>query len=90
MRAFSLVLIAGLLSLATVSAQAASITPNPVNETRGPADPGGSLDANLTALSVTGNTATFELSVVAGSITGIDIGMLLDNLTVPTLSLIHI
>lgn len=85
MRAFSLVLIAGFLSLATVSAHAASISPNPVNETRGAGAPGGSLNANLTALSVTGNTATFQLTVVAGSITGIDVGMLLNSLTTPTI-----
>ena len=83
MRAFSLVLIAGFLSLATVSAEAASINPNPVNETRAAGAPGGSLNANLSAISVTGNTAIFQLSVVTGSVTGIDIGMLLSTLTPP-------
>lgn len=83
MRAVSLVLIAGFLSLATFTAEAASISPNPVNETRSSGSPGGSLNANLSAISVSGNTATFQLSVVTGSITGIDVGMLLSSLTSP-------
>jgi hypothetical protein len=85
MRAVSLVLIAGVLSLAAPSAHAALINPNPVNETRTAGAPGGSLNANLTALSIVGNVATFQLSVVTGSVTGIDVGMLLNNLGSPTL-----
>jgi hypothetical protein len=84
MRALSRVLIAGFLSLVAVSANAASISPNPVNETRGAGSPGGSLNANLTALSITGNTATFQLSVVTGSVTGIDVGMLLNSISTPS------
>jgi hypothetical protein len=83
MRAVSLVLIAGFLSLAAASAEAASINPNPVNETRAAGAPGGALNANVTALSVSGNIAIFQLSVVTGSVTGVDIGMLLSTLTPP-------
>ena len=85
MRAVSLVLIAGFLSLATATAQAASITPNPLNETRAAGAPGGSLNANLSPVSVTGNSATFQLTVVTGSITGIDIGMIMNSLSTPTI-----
>ena len=84
MRAVSLVLIAGVLSLVAPSAHAALINPNPVNETRAAGAPGGSLNANLTALSIVGNVATFQLSVVTGSVTGIDVGMLLNNLASPS------
>jgi hypothetical protein len=70
MRVVSLVLIA-LLSLTAASVDAASISPNPVNETRDAGSPGGSLNANLVALSVTPGTATFQLSIVTGSVTGI-------------------
>ena len=84
MRAVSLVLIAGFLSLATVSAEAMTISPNPVNETRSASAPGGTLNANLSAVSVSGNVATFQLSVVTGSVTGIDVGMLLNSLSAPT------
>jgi hypothetical protein len=84
MRAVSLLALAAGLWLFAAPAHALSITPNPVNETRAPGAPGGSLDANLSALSVVGNTATFQLSVVTGSITGIDVSMLLNSLTTPT------
>jgi hypothetical protein len=84
MRAVSLVLITGLLWGAAGSAQALSITPNPLSEVRGSGAPGGSLSASLSPVNITGNTATFQLSVVTGSITGIDIGMLMNSLTAPT------
>jgi len=84
MRAVSLVLIAGLSWVAAGSAEALSISPNPVSEVRGSGAPGGSLSANLSAVSLSGNTAIFQLSVVTGSITGIDIGMLMNSLTAPT------
>ena len=84
MRAVSLLALAAGLWLFASPAHALSINPNPLNETRAAGAPGGSLDANLSALSVVGNTATFQLSVVTGSITGIDISMLLNSLTTPT------
>ncbi|HTO54399.1 MAG TPA: PEP-CTERM sorting domain-containing protein [Myxococcota bacterium] len=61
-----------------------SISPNPVSEVRTAGAPGGSLSANVSELSISGNVATFQLTVVTGSIVGIDIGMLLNNLGSPT------
>ena len=84
MRAVSFFAVAVGVWLSAAPAHALSIAPNPVNETRAAGAPGGSLDANLSALSITGNTATFQLSVVTGSITGIDVSMLLNSLTTPT------
>lgn len=84
MRIISRLIVAGVLSTLAASAQALSITPNPVSEVRGPSSPGGSLTANLTELSIVGNTATFQLSVVTGSVTAIDLGMLLNNLSSPS------
>ena len=84
MRTVSRVVVAGFLSLFAASAQAGLINPNPVSELRDANAPGGSLSANVMALSIVGNTATFQLSVVTGSITGIDVGMLLNNLTTPS------
>lgn len=84
MRAVSLLVLAAGLWLFAAPAHALSIAPNPVNETRAAGAPGGSLNANLSALSISGNTATFQLSVVTGSITGIDVSMLLNSLTTPT------
>lgn len=84
MRAVSLLALAAGLWLFAAPAHALSIAPNPINETRGAGASGGSLDANLSAISVTGNVATFQLSVVTGSITGIDVSMLLNSLTTPT------
>jgi hypothetical protein len=84
MRAISRVVVAGVLSLVAASAQAGLINPNPVPEVRGSGSPGGSLSANLTALSIVGNIATFQLSVVTGSVTGIDVGMLLNSLSSPS------
>jgi len=84
MRAVCRVLCAGVLLLVAANASAALINPNPVNETRAAGSPGGSLSANVTALSIVGNIATFQLSVVTGSVTGIDIGMLLNNLSTPS------
>lgn len=85
MRAVSLALFSGLLWVAAVSAQAMSITPNPVVEVRGSGSPGGSLSASLTAVSMSGSQAVFQLSVTTGSITGIDVGMLVNSLASPTL-----
>ena len=84
MRAVSLVAIAAGIWLFAAPAHALSITPNPVNETRSAGAPGGSLNANLSELSISGNTLTFQLSVVTGSITGIDVSMLLNNLAAPS------
>jgi len=84
MRAVSLLALATGFWLIAAPAHALSITPNPINETRAAGAPGGSLNANLSALSVSGNTATFQLSVVTGSITGIDVSMLLNSLTTPS------
>jgi PEP-CTERM motif-containing protein len=87
MRAFSRVFwagVAGALCLAAASAQAGLINPNPVSEVRGAGASGGSLSANVSAVSISGNTMTFQLSVVTGSIVGIDIGMLLNNISSPT------
>ena len=84
MRAVSVFAVAVGIWLSAAPAHALSISPNPVNETRAAGAPGGSLNANLSALSITGNTATFQLSVVTGSITGIDVSMLLNSLTTPT------
>ena len=85
MRAVSLLALAAGIWLFASPAHALSITPNPVNETRGAGASGGSLNANLTEFSISGNTATFQLSVVTGSITGIDISMLLNSLSAPTI-----
>ncbi|HTO70053.1 MAG TPA: PEP-CTERM sorting domain-containing protein [Myxococcota bacterium] len=81
--------VAGLLCLglvwgAGVSAQAMSIAPDPVTEVRTSGAPGGSLSASLQEVSISGNQAVFQLSVAAGSITGIDVGMLLNSLGSPT------
>jgi len=84
MRAVSLLAIAAGIWLVAAPAHALSITPNPINETRTAGAPGGSLNANLTELSIVGNTLTFQLSVVTGSITGIDVSMLLNNLAAPS------
>jgi PEP-CTERM motif-containing protein len=84
MRAISRLFVAGVLSLVAASAQATLINPNPVSEVRGSGSPGGSLSADVTALSIVGNTATFQLSVVTGSVTAIDLGMLLNNISSPT------
>lgn len=84
MRALSLVLIAGFLTLATASAEAMSITPNPVTEVRSAGSPGGSLSASVSPVSISGSTAIFQVAVATGSITGIDIGMLLNDLSAPT------
>ncbi|HTO09754.1 MAG TPA: PEP-CTERM sorting domain-containing protein [Myxococcota bacterium] len=84
MRRISRVLVLGLFSLVAGSARAGLINPNPVSEVRGASAPGGSLSADVTALSIVGNTATFQLSVVTGSVTGVDLGMLLNSLSAPT------
>src|SRR5262245_48938605 len=84
MRAVSVLAVAAAICLFAAPAHALSISPNPVNETRGAGASGGSLNANLTALSIVGNTATFQLSVVTGSITGIDISMLLNSIAAPS------
>jgi hypothetical protein len=84
MRAVSLVLITGLLSLGAAAAGASTINPNPISEVRGAGAPGGSLTADLSATDISNYTATFQLTVASGSITGIDIGMLLDSLSSPT------
>jgi hypothetical protein len=84
MRIMSSLIVAGVLSAVAAPAQALSINPNPVSEVRGSSSPGGSLSANLTALSIVGNAATFQLSVVTGSVTTIDVGMLLNNLSSPS------
>ena len=84
MRAVSLLAVGLGVWLLAAPAHALSITPNPVNETRGAGASGGSLNANLSALSVSGNTAVFQLSVVTGSITGIDVSMLLNSIAAPS------
>jgi len=84
MRIISRAVVAGLLSLVAGSAQALSITPNPVSEVRGSGASGGSLSANLTEVSIVGNVITFQLSVVTGSVTGIDVGMLLNSISSPS------
>lgn len=84
MRGICIGLLAGALWLAAGTAHALSIDPNPVQELRGAGSPGGSLSADLVALSVEGNVAVFELSVTTGTVTGIDISMLFDDLDLPT------
>ncbi|HXZ86287.1 MAG TPA: PEP-CTERM sorting domain-containing protein [Myxococcota bacterium] len=85
MRTVWLVLFSSLLWVAGAWAQAMSISPNPVTEVRGSGSPGGSLSASLAAVSVSGNQAVFQLSVVTGSITGIDVGMLMNSIASPSL-----
>lgn len=84
MRVVCIGLLAGVLCLGAGSAQALSITPNPVHEGRAAGSPGGSLSADLSAVSVSGNTATFQVTVSTGTITGIDISMLFDDIDLPT------
>ena len=84
MRAVSAALCACLVWAVAVTAGATSISPNPVTEVRGSGASGGSLSASLSAVSVSGNQATFQLSVSTGSITGIDVGMLLNSLSAPS------
>lgn len=76
--------LAGGLGLVPGVAQALTIDPNPIHEGRGAGSPGGSLSADLYALSVEGNTAIFQLSVASGTVTGIDISMLFDSFALPT------
>jgi hypothetical protein len=86
MRSFCVGLLAGALwlGLGAGTARALSIDPNPLTEVRGSGAPGGSLSASLYAVSVEGNTAVFQLSVTTGTVTGIDVSMLFDSFTVPT------
>ncbi len=84
MRGICIGLLAGALCLGAGSAQALSIDPNPVHIERTAGDPGGSLSADLYAISITGNTAIYQVSVSLGTITGIDIGMLFDDLDAPS------
>lgn len=55
------------------AAQALSITPNPVNQTRG------SLDADVYLVSIAGDTLTLQVSVNAGSLVGLDVSLLSDG-----------
>ncbi|MGH0037978.1 MAG: PEP-CTERM sorting domain-containing protein [Myxococcota bacterium] len=66
-------------------AAALSINPDPVNETRGGGDPGGPLDADVNLISISGDTMTLQLSVNSGTITQIDVSMLFDSISLPTL-----
>jgi hypothetical protein len=84
MRGIYVGLLAGVLWLGAGTAQALSIDPDPVHEARAAGAPGGSLSADLYAVSVEGNTAIFQLYVTSGTVTGIDISMLFDSFGLPT------
>jgi hypothetical protein len=84
MRGISIGLLAGVLWLGAGTAHALSIDPNPIHAERGAGSPGGSLSADLYAVSIEGNTAIFQLSVTSGTVTGIDISMLFDSFALPT------
>jgi hypothetical protein len=80
MRKLITVLVSAVLLLSAGAATALSINPNPVNQLRG-----ATLDADVTLLSLSGDTMTFQLSVTTGGITQIDVSMLFDSLGAPTL-----
>ena len=72
------------LWLGASTALAASIDPNPATEVRGSGAPGGPLEASVSLISLEGDTATLQLSVVSGVVTGINISMLFDDLLAPS------
>lgn len=83
MRRLLTLLVAAALLLAAGATTALTIDPNPVNQTRG-TYPDITLDADVTLVSLSGDTMTFELSVTTGGITRIDVSMLFDALPVPS------
>jgi hypothetical protein len=81
MRRLITVLVSAGLLFSAGAAGALSIDPNPVNQQR---DGGTTLDADVSLISLSGDTMTFQLAVTTGSISRIDVSMLFDEITLPT------
>ncbi len=84
MRGICIGLLAGVLWFGANTALALSIDPSPLHEERAAGSPGGSLSADLYAVSIEGNTAIFQVVVTSGTVTGIDVSMLFDDFAIPT------
>lgn len=72
MRKCLLALGAAAVLLVAGSAQALTITPNPVNQTRG------SLDADVHLISLSGDTLVLQVSVTSGSLQAVNVSFLTD------------
>jgi hypothetical protein len=85
MRVLSAVFVAASLLLGAGAGQALSISPNPVNQVRLDQNSQVTLDADVFLISISGDTMTLQVSVTTGSLTGLDVSMLFDDLGLPSL-----
>jgi|GEM_PF-5150621 len=79
MRNLAVAILAGAgILLAAVTSSALSISPNPVHQVQA------GVDANVHLVSLSGNTLVVQVTVNSGTLLGLDVSMLFDDLDSPT------